>query len=323
MHRTWFSLVAACCLAAGCAGSTRLPVRVIFDTDIMGDVDDVGAVAALHALADRGEAEILAMGVSAKHPACVPCLDALNAYFRRPDIPVGVVKGEAFLRDSRYNRQIAEEFPHRLRSAEEAPDAALLYRRVLAAQTDRSIVMISVGQLTNFRNLLKTPPDTHSPLGGADLVARKVRLWVCMGGRFPSGSEANFVHDGPAAEYAVTHWPTPIIFTGYEIGQPIMTGGKLRELPASSPVRRAYDLYNGLRPHHSWDQTAVLYGVRGADNGLKDVWDLRSDGHCRVAPDGANEWRGGISVPNHAYLVQKMPPAEVAAIIENLMIRWP
>ena len=40
------------------------PVRVILDTDLSSDVDDVGAVAVLHALADAGEAEILGMGIS-------------------------------------------------------------------------------------------------------------------------------------------------------------------------------------------------------------------------------------------------------------------
>ena len=37
--------------------------RVIFDTDPGGDVDDAGALAVLHALADRGEVKILAIGV--------------------------------------------------------------------------------------------------------------------------------------------------------------------------------------------------------------------------------------------------------------------
>ncbi|TVQ90160.1 MAG: nucleoside hydrolase, partial [Bacteroidetes bacterium] len=39
-------------------------VRVIFDTDFNYDVDDVGAVAMLHALADLDEAVILAIGIS-------------------------------------------------------------------------------------------------------------------------------------------------------------------------------------------------------------------------------------------------------------------
>ena len=36
------------------------PVSIIFDTDIGPDYDDVGAMALLHAFADKGEAKILA-----------------------------------------------------------------------------------------------------------------------------------------------------------------------------------------------------------------------------------------------------------------------
>lgn len=64
-------------------GGRAAGTPVIFDTDIMGDVDDVGAVAVLHALARRGEARILAMGVCSKHPASPVCLEALNTYFGR------------------------------------------------------------------------------------------------------------------------------------------------------------------------------------------------------------------------------------------------
>jgi len=151
------------------------PVRLIFDTDMMGDVDDVGTVAVLHALADAGEVEILAMGLSGKNPWSPLCLDALNTYFRRPDVPIGVVRGPAFDKRSRYAEAIAKEFPHRLKSADDAPDAALLYREVLAEQAEGSVVMVSVGQVTNFRNLLGTGPDEHSDLAGAELVRRKVK----------------------------------------------------------------------------------------------------------------------------------------------------
>ena len=163
-------------LLAAAPSSATSPVPVIFDTDIMGDVDDVGAVAVLHALADRGEAKILATGVCVKNPWSPLCLDALNAYFGRADIPLGVVKGPAHNRASKYAQAVAEEFPHALKSANDAPDAAQLYRKVLARQPDRSVVMVSVGQLTNLRNLLKTGPDQHSDLNGRDLVKRKARV---------------------------------------------------------------------------------------------------------------------------------------------------
>lgn len=299
---------------------TGRPVPLIFDTDMMGDVDDVGTVAVLHALADRGEVRILAMGLSGKNPWSPLCLDALNTYYGRAGIPIGVVRGPAFDRESRYAEAIAEEFPHSLRSADDAPDAARLYRKMLARQPDGSVVMVSVGQVTNFRNLLKSGADEYSGLDGAALVERKVKTWVCMGGRFPEGREANLVHDGPAAQYAVEHWPTPIVFSGWEIGNQIMTGAGLCKAPPATPVRRAYELYNGLNDRQSWDQTAVLYAVRGLNGGLHDYWDLATSGHLHVNRDGTNAWRSSPDKP-HAYLVRKMNPEKIAAVIEGLMLR--
>ena len=40
------------------AQTAKKPVPVIFDTDMGPDYDDVGAIAMLHALADKGEATI-------------------------------------------------------------------------------------------------------------------------------------------------------------------------------------------------------------------------------------------------------------------------
>jgi arylsulfatase A-like enzyme len=292
--------------------------RVIFDTDIMGDVDDVGAVAALHALASRGEAEILGMCVSSKHAWSPLCLDAFNLYFGRPGIEIGVNKGPGFLRDSKYAEAIARNWTRRYASAEAMPDAVALYRRLLAREEDGAVVLISVGQLTNMANLLASGPDASSPLSGKELVRRKIRRWVCMGARFPSGREANVYHDpGPAAR-AVAEWPGEIVFSGWEIGQDVLTGGALATLPASSPVRRAYELYNGARPHKSWDQTAVWFGVRGAG----EFWTLSAPGVCEIDASGANTW---LADPHgrHRYLVARAPVEEVGRAIEKLMLQPP
>jgi purine nucleosidase len=322
MNRVSILVMAAVAGAAGFSVEGSPPVRLIFDTDMMGDVDDVGTAAVLQALADRGEVEILAMGLSGKNPWSPLCLDALNTYFRRPEIPIGVVKGPAWDRDSRYAEAIAREFPRRLESVDLAPDAAQLYRKILAEQPDGSVVIVSVGQLTNLRNLLRTGSDEHHELAGGELVARKVRIWVCMGGKIPEGREANLVNDGPAAAEAIANWPTPIIFSGWEIGQEIMTGARLRAAPDNSPVRRAYELFNDLSDRQSWDQTAVLYAVRGLDGGLDDYWDLQSGGHLHVNEDGSNQWRESPD-KDHAYLVRKMPPEQIAAVLEDLMLHTP
>src|SRR5690554_1733170 len=69
------------------------PIKVILDTDIDSDVDDVGAVAMLHTLADHQVIEILGMIVTSDDKHSPSCIDALNHYFGRPNIPIGVEKG--------------------------------------------------------------------------------------------------------------------------------------------------------------------------------------------------------------------------------------
>ncbi len=306
------------------------PVPIILDADMESDVDDVGALALLHALADRGEARILAVMICAANPHSAACTDRINTYFGRGDVPIGNVKGtpvsspsrpgEAVLRDSRYARQIAETFPGTLAGGDGAPNATALYRRILAAQPDRSVVVVTIGYATNLRNLLASGPDEHGTLTGVELVRQKVARWVCMGGNFVKRqTEANLVGDAPASTYALDHWPTPIVFSGWEIGAAIHTGSKLAEVPANSPVRRAYELYRGRvgGTRESWDQSAVLFAVRGIGN----YWSLSPPGRVRVE-NGISRYEadpGG----GHAYLIAKADPKEIAAELDLLMARLP
>jgi hypothetical protein len=49
--------------------------KIIFDTDMGPDYDDVGALAFLHAMADSGKAEILATVTSNKHELVAPSIN--------------------------------------------------------------------------------------------------------------------------------------------------------------------------------------------------------------------------------------------------------
>src|SRR5688572_2428438 len=134
------------------------PMKIIFDTDMVSDCDDAAALAVLHALADRGEVEILATVVSTKNPFSAPAVDVINTYYGRPDLPVGVPKGHGVDHPSKFVQGLAQAFPHDLRSADAAPDAIDVYRRVLEAQPDGSVVIVTVGYLTNVRDLLRAAP---------------------------------------------------------------------------------------------------------------------------------------------------------------------
>lgn len=293
------------------------PVKVIFDTDIDSDVDDIGALAMLHTLARHNAVEILGIIVTSEDKYAPMCTDAVNHYFGRPDIPIGALKGVPLRDNSKYTRQLSQEFPHSLTSYEEAEDATVLYRKLLSSQPDNSVVIITVGHLTSLRNLIESGPDKYSKLSGLELIKRKVKLWSCMGGTYPEGKESNFFQPDPAStKISVEKWPVPVVFAGWEIGNKIITGGEYlqKALPTNSPVWRAYQLYNNFQGRPSWDQASVLYAV-STTNGY---WTLNQEGHCAVAADGSNKWVPG-KPGNQAYLVSKMNPAEVAKIIDALM----
>jgi inosine-uridine nucleoside N-ribohydrolase len=324
----FFAVVLCCALLASASAA---PVKLIYDTDMAEDVDDVGALALLHTLANRGEVEILACMISAPNESVGPCLDAINTFYGRPEIPIGNLRdfhsaypgGPSRNVGSKYAAEVAKAFPHRLKKSSDAPDAVGLYRKILANHPDKSVVIVSVGFLTNLKNLLNSGKDEHSDLNGEALVAQKVKEWVCMGGIFPGGKfsdgngEYNVAVDTIAAVRAINDWPTPVIFSGFEIGARVLVGKRLGETQ-NNPIRTGYQFYNGLQNREAWDLTAVLYAARGA----ADYWELSEPGFCVMhsrVPQGYNEW-----IPSekhhHRYLKEKMAPEKVAKTIEDLIL---
>jgi len=304
------------------------PVPLIFDTDMDSDCDDAGALAIVHALADRGEVEILATTVSARYPDSGACVDAINTFYGRPDIPIGVAANGHPQKRSRYASEIAKEFPHDF-DAGAAPDAVDVYRRVLAAQPDGSVTLVTVGDLTNVRNLLTSGPDKHSPLDGIALAKTKVKVWVCMGSRYPADRDpqrwGNFKMDPQATVDAVRLWPGKIIFTGGgKFANSVKTGAGLASLPENNPVRRVYDLYyrGKIKDRHSADQIAVMVAARGPGTPWQEV----SAGHNHIFDNGTHEWREQPDNPNHSYvsaLAEGTGADAVAAEMEKLMSQPP
>jgi purine nucleosidase len=297
--------------------SAQAPVSVILDTDMDSDVDDVGALAMLHAYERQGKARILGIIVTSDETYSAPCTDAINTYFGRNNIPVGVSQRDSLKSFSKYTRQIAEEFPNRFSTNSSAEDGTVVYRRLLAGEPDASVVIVTIGHLTSLSRLLESGPDSVSPFSGLELVNKKVKRWSCMGGQFPSGKEANFYRPDPASTVnCLAKWTLPVIFAGWEVGNVIVTGGagfKAGSDPAG-PVYRAYELYNGFKGRASWDQIALLEAIEGADR----YFLVKKDGYCSVSADGSNDWKIP-SDKNHGYLTVKAPVEEIRLRIDSLM----
>lgn len=317
------------CLVLTAACSVRndppAPVKIIFDTDLGPDYDDVGALAILHAMADSGKAEILATVSSNKHELVVPSIEVINTYFHRPDLPLGAPAGmgAAMGSSQHWADSITAKYEHTTKSTSDAPDAVKVYRKILNENPDKSVTIVTVGFLTNLNDLLKSPPDEISNLSGRELIERKVTLLVSMAGHFPAGREFNVFIDSAASEYVFENWPGEVIFTGFEIGREILTGLRLIQSPVrNNPVKDVFRISIPLSPDDangrmSWDETAVIIAVYGTDR----FFDTKR-GTIIVSEDGSNTWKDdpeGL----HRYVLQKMPVDDFTRFIEDRMMHIP
>jgi inosine-uridine nucleoside N-ribohydrolase len=309
----------------GCVSKNEDTSRIIFDTDLGPDYDDVGALAFLHAMADSGKISILATVSSNKNELVAPSIDVINTYFNRPDLPTGAPKtaGVSLGSSQHWADSIVSRYPHKINSTTEVPDAVGVYRQILSNQKDKSVTIITVGFLTNMANLLKSKPDEYSRLNGTDLVRSKVKRLVSMAGRFPEGREFNIYMDSAASKYTFENWPGEIIFTGFEIGWEIRTGLRLIKSPVeNSPVKDVFRISIPLSEEDkygrmSWDETAALIGVYGT----KGFFDTRR-GSIIVNSNGSNSWRDDPA-GNQYYVIQKMPVSVMARFIEDRMMHIP
>jgi inosine-uridine nucleoside N-ribohydrolase len=310
----------ACSFTFAQKRGTKL-VNIIFDSDMGPDYDDVGAIAILHALADKGEAHILATMASTKYEGVAGILNVFNTYFNRPNIPIGVPKGKALdLKDfQHWTDTLLARYPHQIQTNAEAPDAVQLYRKILASQPDHSVTIVTVGFLTNLSNLLNTAADKYSDLDGKQLVKKKVRLLVCMGGKFPSGYEFNVMKDAAASQNVYDNWPVQVIFSGFEIGDRLNAGLPLihNKSIQNDPVKDVFRISMPLAKEDavgrkSWDETAVLVAIMGYD----EFYTLHP-GRIIVADDGKNTWDDHGN--GQAYLVEKLAYKEVEKLINELI----
>lgn len=327
-------LAAALLAAALWLGGTPLlaadPPGLIFDTDICGDCDDVLALGMIHALQSRGACRLLAVTVSVDNDLAAPFVDAVNTFYGRGNIPIGVVGKGGVVEKSRYLGLAQEKgadgrlrYPHDIGSAAPVPSATAVLRKVLAAQPDGSVLIAQVGFSTNLARLLESGPDDHSPLSGLELARKKVKLLSLMAGAFQpiegnaAHLEYNVVRDIPSCRSLADRWPTPMVFSGYEIGialpYPAVSIQRDYGYVEHHPLAEAYTLY--MPPPHNrptWDLTSVLYAVMG-DRGYFEV---SPPGRVTVADDGQTRFAPAAD-GRHTYLVLR--PEQKPRVLEALV----
>jgi len=294
--------------------------KVIIDADIDSDVDDVGALAMLLNLHKTGKIELIGVIVTSDDPFAPVCSAAICKFYDLSDIPIGFLKNQNELKNhSKYTKFITDEFPAELKSWQDAEEASTLYRKLLSDSPDESVVIVTIGHLTSLQQLLQSPPDQISNLNGKKLVRKKVSQWICMGGQYPSGKEANFYRPDPASTvYCVKNWKKDVAFCGWEAGNTIITGDSWvkENLTELHPVYRSYELYNNFAGRQSWDQLAVLLLVNSTSRFYSFV-----NGTCIVDSDGSNGWENS-NTGKHRYMVlnPEVEVNEISNFIDCLMI---
>lgn len=302
------------------------PVRLILDTDMGNDCDDALALGMIHALESRGEVHLLAVTITKDNRNAAAYIDLVDTFYGRPDIPIGLVRNGKTQNDTpmlkvpveRRDAQGRLVYPRRLHDDAVVPEAVAVLTHVLKDQPDGSVTIAQIGFSTNLARLVSTPE-------GRVLVERKVKALYLMAGNFHElKPEYNVFTDGSAFAELTKNWPTPMIFSGFEIGLvitfPMESIDRDFAWAANHPVVEAYRVYTGKSEDHpNWDSTAVLDAIR-PDRGY---FDLSEPGNVTL-----NEKAATVFTPDPSgkcrYLILKQDQvARIRQLIADLVSQPP
>lgn len=315
------------------------PVKIIFDTDIGGDCDDAGALALIHCLCDKGEAELLAVTHCANSPYYAGCIDAINRFYGH-EVPIGVNFAVDCPQENPggvYAKALCENFPNdypaNTHGTPNGPaDTLALLRKTLANAEDNSITLVVTGSLASIARLILSDADDISPMTGKELIKKKLKRTVLMGGRFYESWPMIIYESGNPASHVMTweynikfseyedalavfaNWDSELVLASYEIGAYIISMvGYAARAKAGDPVALAYQIHNGDTGRCSWDLTAVLEAIRPGV-----YWNLHEYGKISIDADMVTHWNKQID-GKHSYLLPKADYQEICQVIDDLV----
>ena len=191
------------------------------------------------------------------------------------------------------------------------PDGWQLYRRLLAAQPDRSVSIVSVGFVTCLAQLLASGADEYSSLSGVELVRRKVKCVYLQGGVFGEAEEPdyNFAQGITFAKTFFSLWPQEVdmVFSPMEAGQGVEYTPEQVIADVSwtnaHPIKQVYMQCDCNTGQRMWDVMPVIQAVEGdaqfslsgrgtvtfTDKALT-IFTPSTTGNCRYQLVGSDSW---------------------------------
>jgi purine nucleosidase len=282
-------------------------MKLLLDTDMHDTCDDIGAMAVMHVLSGTYNAEILGITYSAYDEPGLKCIEIVNNYFGRPQIPIGAYK-KLRLDYSGNMRSVAKLFPSSI-DRNSAEPAVRLMRKVLA-KTEK-VTVVGIGPLFNLRDLLESESDDISEKTGKELVAGSTQELILMAGNLKGKSEYNIYLDSTAASSVFSKWPNTITICDFSIGAQV-SNGKTLHGDYSNPISAAYS-YCGKS--ESYDLLAMHYALTRDSR----IWSLSEPGEISVNGENVS-WVGNIDGKHH-YLILKIQYGEIEKILEDILMQ--
>ncbi len=217
-------------------GDQEIKHNVIIETDFTADIDDLGALAEAHALADQCIWRIIAVMYNEKNSDCPPAIKAVNQWYGRDDIPIGVWGGGfnnvedspwcpyvRTVQEDRSKNYGLDKYPHwfssdldskfnsvvKLRNYDSVTKYKVqlsmdIYKEVLSKVQDGSVTIVSIGYIEDLYTLINYDNATKS------LWKSKVGNMYLMGGGYnlDSSNAHGFRQDGINL---YKEWTKPII----------------------------------------------------------------------------------------------------------------
>ena len=291
------------------------PVGIIFDSDIGNRIDDTLALALLYGFDGKREARVVSVSITKSNLKAAAYCEAVGRFYAGAvsgafsavgrTLPVGLATDGKMPEDmplftvplAKVNADGAPVYSHGIEKLNDTAEPTPLIRNAFTAQHDQNCIVVLAGPATNLVKVLDLP-------GVKEVIVKKVRFLSVMGGAFPQGGpEFNMKTDIPAARKLFAEWPTPIVASGYEVGEALLFPASSIENDFSwSPAHPVVDAYRAYKPMPydapTWDMTAMLYAVRPEAGYFK----LSEPGTISVLSDGSTKFSAAAG-GKHRYLI--------------------
>ena len=271
---------------------------IILDTDIGSSTDDLFSLEMLYRYEEQGRCRLLGVVVDREGEDCAACADVMNTFFGHGDVPIGLVRHgienptvwiDYKALPTHTDQDGNPMFERSVANYSQLPDGWQLYRRLLAAQPDHSVSIVSLGFVTCLAQLLQSGADSYSPLDGVELVRRKVKCIYVMGGVIGESVEPDY-NFGQGISFAQTFsqlWPddVDIIMSPGEVGDGIeyLPDEVIADINWTDrhPIKQVYMHYNCNTGQKMWDPQAVINAVEG-----DALYKLSPRGFVTLTPNG-------------------------------------